>query len=260
MNDAQIRKLAKHAEIVQCYAGEVIQRPEEHLEALLLVVAGRLTVSFCSSTGDAAPFQQLGLDDQFGLLLLESDAPFPVQLTADHNATLLRIPKDSAVQLLKDIPLWRRNLFRTVGPRLLEVVSSTKRPKIRRFVVFLHLTDETRNVSKAVVQRLEQLGERVCLLSDRETAFDSSHCRFEPLLDSSKRLRASEEIRKIVARESDASRVILEGQLSVFEDRLPTITDWAGAVYLVCQDESTKLAASELKSIIGSSHTTLKTA
>ena len=75
-------------------------------------------MSLVSSTGASTVFQQIGRDDQFGLLLLEGDASFPVIVTADQNTTLLRIPREAAIRLLTELPLWRRNLFRSVGPRL----------------------------------------------------------------------------------------------------------------------------------------------
>jgi NTE family protein len=253
LDDAQLSLLAKHVEIVRCDAGDVIHRPDDLMDALLLVIAGRLTTSVVSSTGVPTAFQQIGLDDQFGLLLLESDTPLPVLLTADQNTKLLRIPRDAAVQLLTELPLWRRNLFRSVGPRLLETVSNTKRPANSRVIVFVHMTNETRELSRVLVQRLSQLGEKITLLSDREAASDHPTSRTESLLDSGGRLKTSEEIRDLVARWPNGNRVILDGDFSTFATRLSTIADGAGAVYWVCPNESVAPVSAALKSLVNSS-------
>jgi NTE family protein len=252
LDDDQLRRLAEHVEIVHACAGDVIHHPDDHVGALFLVASGRLTLSVVSPAGVPTAFQQMRRDDQFGLLLLEQESPFPVLVTADLNTRLLRIPRDAAVELLSELPKWRRNLFLSVGPRLLESASKRKRPAIQRMIAFVHMTDETRKFTPVLLDRLSQIGEKVVLVSDHDSASESSW-RTESLLDAGGQIKPLEEIRRVVGDWSQANRMIIDGHISTLATQLPTLADRCESIYWVCPTTSVAAVSAAITSLVNAS-------
>ena len=249
----QLHRLADHVEIVRCQEGDIIHRLDNTVEALLLVVTGRLKMSTVSATGVEKTVQYVGRDDQFGLLALANEEPFPIQVTAEQNAKLLRIPKDAALQLLSDLPLWGRNLLRSVGPRLLESVLNVKQPRRRRVIALIHISDKSRQLTSAILERLSEIGEQVGLLSDNAEVSKVAIGEWRSLLDSAERPIRPEDIRGTFARWSDMDRLVLDASDKTVAKYLPELTGACEAVFWICFSENADRVKKALTPLIQSS-------
>ncbi len=253
LDETQIQLLADHAEVVSCHEGDMVHRAEEATDALFLVVSGRLTMSAISARGAITVIRQVGRDDQFGLLTLECEEPFPIQVTAAHNTTLLRIEKDDAVRLVLELPLWRRNMMRSVGSQLIDSILKEKQRTNRRVIALFHMTEDSRKLTSALLKRMSQLGEKVGLVSDQAPADETQVWKYTPLVDELGQLHTMEVIRARLSRWQAADRIVVESSIDRVAAHIEQLTDAADNLFWICSDETVDHLTALLQAIVGNS-------
>jgi len=204
LDDEQLRLLSSQTEVVHFQEGNVVHSADQEVDALYLVSSGRLSIAVILPDGSEKTIQFLSRDDQFGLLALSQEEIFPISVKADQPSTLLRISKEHATRLLQSLPLWSRNLMRSLGPLLREAVLGQKLSRPARVVALIHAADETRFLTPALVRRLSGLGEKVGLFSDHEGVLASPAEISASLIDDRGRMKTPEDVHTVMAQWSDS--------------------------------------------------------
>lgn len=161
LDDEQIRLIAQHAEVIHAADGQVIQGPGEAADALLLVIAGHLSLALVLPSGNEKTVIFFGRDEQIGLLAIIQDEPIPSRVVAQQQSLLVRIPREAAISLKRELPLWGRNLLQSLAPTLRHSLLGEKSQKRPRFVVLIHTSEKTRHLTSLLTEQLTFLGESV---------------------------------------------------------------------------------------------------
>jgi CRP-like cAMP-binding protein len=160
----EIEALAAQADVVHAEAGELVHSAGAELDAMFIVVHGRLKMMLKTSDGRQRTVRYISAGDQFGALMLVSDDELPVDVIVEEAAVLLRLQKDVALQLVEQFPVFGRNLVRKIGFGVRDVLlprHTHARPKI---VAFINADDKTRKLVGEFASRLSQIGEQIGIL------------------------------------------------------------------------------------------------
>ena len=249
----EIGTIAEHMEVVSYQEGEVVQRPDRPVDALYLVFAGRLRTAFILPGNLEKIFSYVGRDEQFGALALNHDEPAGIKVVADQPCVLLRIPRDDALRLMRELPLWGRNLLKSLGSKLRDSVLGDKRRQQRHFVVLIHSLHQTRQLTTELVKQLTCLGEKVGLASDDGTLLAAETTYSMSVLDAEGNVLSAHEIRTELATWSDANRIVLDCHIKYAASYLYNLIVSSDETYWVCDSNTTKGVVAELKPLIDES-------
>ena len=86
-------------------------------------------------------------------------------------------------------------------------------------LALLHESPATRNLAQKLIQRLQGLGEEICVLSDADTWRSVPDIRFRPLSDGGRALDAMQ-IRGQIAEWQQAKRVVFDVAATQDQDRV----------------------------------------
>ena len=106
----EIEALAAQADVVHAETGELVHSAGAELDAMFIVVHGRLKMMLKTSDGRQRTVRYISAGDQLGVLMLVSDDAFPVDVIVEETATLIRLQKDIVLQLVEQFPVFRRDL------------------------------------------------------------------------------------------------------------------------------------------------------
>jgi predicted acylesterase/phospholipase RssA/CRP-like cAMP-binding protein len=239
LSDDQVDQIAAHSELVEYKAGATVHSVDSPLPGLLLVEAGELEMLAVASDGSEQAIQYLGRDDQLGLLALFQTEPFPVIVRALQRCKGVMINKEAAIELLQELPLWRRAMMRRIGPRLRTILAREKRRRQPRVVTFLHATDQYRALTEKIIRRLTALGERVSVLSDHAAILQSASGNAASLLDKNGQVRHPDELRAEAAEWPAFDRLIIDGSANREAGYLVETVSSGDAIYCVCDTANT---------------------
>lgn len=245
-----IRTIVEHIQIVSFQAGDVVLHPNQLVDALYLVSAGRLRVAMVLPGGVERTISYVGRDDQVGLLALHQDEPTQIKVVAEQPTISLRIPREQALRLIHECPLWGRNLLRAVGPQVRNTVLGLKQRNRKRVIVLIHATQQTRQFTLQLVEALTNLGETVGVASDRHDTLGLDLPRSMSLLNSLGDQLPADDVRRELAAWSDVERVILDCQLSSSVGYLYDLIVAGEAIYCVCGSDVASELAVALKPIL----------
>jgi NTE family protein len=120
---------------------------------------------------------------------------------------VLQITTDDALRLMEEFPLWKRQLADSVGLWQSERLKR-ERPRLHA-VGMLHLSPDSRSIVRAVVKRLERLGESVAVFTDRPETFRDTTGSVESVLDENQQLLDENSLRNRIAKYRDRDRILL---------------------------------------------------
>lgn len=170
LTDEEIEALAEHVGVVHAAAGEIVHSAGKELDALFIVVAGRLKMMLKMPDGRQRTLRYISAGDQFGALMLVNDDDFPVDVIVEETATLLRFEKEAAWQLCEQFPVFRRNLLRKIGCGVRELVLPRRTRAMPKIVTFINADDQARKLVAEAASRLAQVGEQIGILGDSQNA------------------------------------------------------------------------------------------
>jgi predicted acylesterase/phospholipase RssA/CRP-like cAMP-binding protein len=216
LSDSAIAAIADAAHLMRCESGEVICTPDEPVTSVYLIVHGRLQLSCFDHQGRVVlqRFQPAG--GQFGGLSATLTEPTPIQCVAEDPSVLLRFDFETFWALTRDHDAFRANFAALVTTSVKQVLFNEKAPVRPRLITFFHQSDETRIVSRAVLQRLTELGETCFVFTDRELGIAGVH--EQQILQASDDL-TPEQIREKTAEQLQSGRVVFDAHSSLDPER-----------------------------------------
>jgi predicted acylesterase/phospholipase RssA/CRP-like cAMP-binding protein len=149
-------------------AGEQLHAANTVVEHLYLIISGRLRLTVFDVFGNAQFESFLKSGSQYGGLSSVAGQSTPIACAAEDPTTLLQLSYEDMLKLTAKYAVLRRNIARLVASDMRRAVLRDKSPERPRFVGLLHQSDDrTRHVSRRLIDRLLNLGEDVCVLSDK---------------------------------------------------------------------------------------------
>lgn len=253
LREDEIGMIVEHIEVVRFQEGEVVQQPDSPVDALHLVCTGQLSVALVFPDNTMKIFAYVNRDEQFGVLALHQDGPSGIKIVAEQPCVLFRIPRDDALRLMRELPLWNRNLMKAVGGAFRDNVFGEKKLQKRRIIVFVHTLQQTRQLTTELVKQLTCLGEKVGVASDDDALLAEGAAYSMSILDTDGNVLPAHEIRSKLASWSDANRVVLDCHIKHVASYLYDIIVGCEAAYWVCNSSTTRNVVAELRILINES-------
>ncbi len=254
LDEQQVNLIAQHAEVILADHGQVLQGPDESTDALMLVVSGQLSLALVLPGGDEKTIMFFGRDDQIGLLTIIQDDPIPSRVVALQRSLVLRIPRESAIKLMHDLPLWNRNLLKSLAPKLRDAFLGEKRQKRARMIALVHTSDKSRHLTALLTEQLTFLGESVGLISDHERTLATEPARSASVFDSSGQLRTVEQFRELAASWPETDRVIFDGHLDTVGRLLVPLMTACEAAYWFSTSDTAGIVVQHLNQLVSEMH------
>lgn len=167
IDDDAVEEIAGAAEVVRCEAGQTVVRPYEAITSVFLLVHGRLKLQLMDVQGRVVVqrFQTRG--GQVGGMAAAMAEPQPFGCTAEEPSVLLRFDYATSLELGRKYDAFRANFARLMADSVKQAILHEKAPSPVRIAAFFHCGEETRAVSRQVLERLIQLGESPHVFVDR---------------------------------------------------------------------------------------------
>jgi predicted acylesterase/phospholipase RssA/CRP-like cAMP-binding protein len=209
VSDATVGEIARLATVTSYDAASVVHELDDPLTSICFVLRGRIKAVRVDSRGSEHLFQMFERGEQYGMILGGLGESLPVRLYAVEPSTILRLDHEKSMELMLQYPElrqpWLQNYARSLRRRSLEPVTR----QTPRVLAMLHQSPSTRNVAEKIIERLQGLGEAVCVLSDADSWPSIPDVRFRSLLHGN-RLMEVAEIRRQIGEWSQAKRIVVD--------------------------------------------------
>jgi predicted acylesterase/phospholipase RssA/CRP-like cAMP-binding protein len=209
LSDEEVREIADEAELLRFNAGDVVHRQNEVVTSLDLVITGRLSISMVDKQGriTVQRFQPAG--GQYGVLSAALGEPAGVECVAEDPTTLLRLDYQMVLALSTKYQALRLNLLRMAADGVKQFLHQHRHLVKPYLVAIFHEKPETRRLSRKLIQRLNELGENPCVLTDDPEWIPIEGLRYH-LMRRNGRRTSEEETRRQISEWSDSQRVIAD--------------------------------------------------
>ena len=160
LSDEEVERLGGEAEVLRAEVGDRVHSADHSVDSILIVVQGVLKVVLEKPGGRKQTLRFISAGDQFGAMMLLDDDEPPLDVFVEERAVLLRLKRESVLELAEEFPVFRRNLLRKVGCGVRELVLPRQGRRMPKIVAFVCSDDPTR----------ELVGEFACRLSRNRRA------------------------------------------------------------------------------------------
>ncbi len=209
VSDATIGEIARLATVTNHDAAAVVHELDDPLTSVCFVLRGRVKAVRVDSHGEEHLFQMFERGEQYGMILGGLGESLPLRVFAVESSTILSLDHEKSMELMLQYPElrrpWLQSYARNLRRRLLDPVAG-QAPK---FVAMLHQSPATRSLAQKIIERLQQVGESVCVLSDADSWRSMPDLRFRSLVDGN-RLMEVGEIRRQIGEWNQAKRIVVD--------------------------------------------------
>ncbi len=172
LSEEVIKEVCDKAELVRFEPGEYLHRSNEPLTSIFLIIHGRIRLSIFDIRGNVVMERHQVAGGQFGSVAAALAEPTPVDCVAEDPTTVLRLDYNDSLLLTKTHDAFRQNMVRLIAESIKNTIFQDRRPVAPRLVAMFHQSDSTRIVSKKLLGRLVEMGEKIFMLSDQPVTED----------------------------------------------------------------------------------------
>lgn len=249
----ELQEIAAHVEVIHLPLGATIHSAGQKIEALSIVIEGRLRVSHILPNGDHSTVRFIPPGDVFGAVMLASEEDdFQLEVTVDERATLFQIQKETARQIINRIPAFRRNLLRKIGLGVRDAVLGNRRSRSRsRVIAFVHSDQWTRRLVLKIVSRLTELGESIGILSDVGKQMFLADVPVKNLRDQDDEYIDAEELQRTIEEWPELNRIVIVADRACPIDKLNRVCELSDKVFCLTRTSNVDSTISQLKHLTG---------
>ena len=216
LDDEAVNEIAQAAELIEYEPGDVVCRADEPVTSVYLIIHGRLRLNLLDIQGRVIMQRFQSSGGQFGGMAAALAEPTHANCTAEDPSLLLRIDYTTALELTKKHDRFRANYSRLIADSVKQALFNDKVPVRPSIVTFFHQSDETRVVSRRLLQRLIELGETPSVFADQTVGIKgiSEQKILERDQDAS-----PEEVRRQVAERLHVGRIVFDVDTALEPER-----------------------------------------
>jgi NTE family protein len=252
LEEDALAEIAEYMEVVRCKPNEYVHQSNTPLTHVYFVVQGILIVTHRDLRGNEKVLAVLARDDQFGAItggaLAES---LPEGVVARTNCTLLRLEHEKALAFAPKYPKFRFNVLQTVAREFRRTFIEEKAKPQPLIVAIFHGSPATRRLTQRIVNRLAELGEQLCVLSDRDEEKHEEGVSYATLRKENGELSIAK-IREQIRRRRELGRLFIDVDAGLDEERASQLIELSDAVMWCVQAGDEKSASDRLKSVCAS--------
>ena len=254
----EIEAIGEELEVLHCEVGEVVHSAADPIDAVHIVVEGRLVMTMTMPNGQKRTIRYLSAGDVFGALMLLADEEIPVDVVVDEKAVIFRLQKKMAEQLAQKFPMFRRNLLRKIGVGVRDSLQWRRKRTVSKLVSILRADDRSKTVIAEIASRLARIGEKVGILSDSPDPVHEPGISVKSLRASTGTYLDSHEVHSIIEEWTDVDRIFHVGSQSFSDDRLVKIVEASDKAFCFADANDFRAAVNDLESLIKASPSSRK--
>ena len=248
LNDEALKEISDAAELVQYDSGDYLHHANQAISSVYLVVHGRLKQSIVDMHGNVLLQRFLTRGSQFGALGAAQSDPVPVDVVAVEPSAVLKLDFETALRFTRKHATFGLNVTRSIANMVSQVLLSDRRPKKPSLVTVFHESQSSRPLTRRLIQRLLELGESPCVMSDREDWEPMDSVPFRALVEGGQPL-SREEIRRQINAWSDSGRVFLDVNASLDPVGASLLVEFSEQVYWCSSEDNIESSVYRLKAI-----------
>jgi NTE family protein len=249
-----IEAIAAEVDVVHAGAGELIHSADQDMDAVYIVVSGRLKMMVQKPDGGQRTIRYISAGDQIGALMLVSDEKIPVDVVVDETAVLLRLRQEIAERLVDQFPVFRRNLLRKIGFGVHDSLRLRRQQKISKIISFIHADDQTRKLVAEIASRLARVGEKIGILCDsNDRSVYEPDVPFKALRNRAGDYLRYAEVHSTVEQWPDLNRIFVVVDQSIPAEELERIVELSDSVFCLSSADNFHPAVKALTRLIGRS-------
>ena len=176
VSDATVGEIARLATVTNYDAAAVVHQLDDPLTSICFVLRGRVKAVRVDSRGEEHLFQMFERGEQYGMILGGLGESVPLRVFAVEPSMILSLDHEKSMELMLQYPElrrpWLQSYARNLRRRLLDPVAG----QIPKLVAMLHQSPATRSIAQKIIERLQQAGESVCVLSDADSLAVDTGC------------------------------------------------------------------------------------
>lgn len=216
LSDEALEEIAEAAEMIRCDPGDVVNRAGEQVTSVYLIVHGRLRLNILDVQGNVVMRRFQSAGGQIGGIAASLAEPTPLNCSAEDPSVLLRIDYSKALEFSSKYEILRANFSRLIADSVKQSLFNDKLPVRPSVVAFFHQSNETRLVSRKLLERLSELGEFPSVFVDRPNEMEGIR---ERRILGTDQDSSPEEIRRQVGEWLQVGRVIFDVESAVAPER-----------------------------------------
>lgn len=211
LSEQACREIADAAEVVIAQPGDFINRRGQPTTSVFLIVHGRLKQDVFDVQSKVILTRYQTAGGQFGGISAALGEPMPVDCVAEDPSTLLRFDYLTCLGLTKKYDQFRLNWLRILATAIKKTLFQDRSPVRPQLVAIFHQSPATRGLTTQILERLHQLEESPCLLTDDRNRQPIEGVRIRVAPDSGEDQLDSAEIRRQIGQWStDSKRIVCE--------------------------------------------------
>lgn len=219
LRDDVVRTLANLCEQIDLRTGDILHKPGDQVDALHLVIQGRLKQLSNVGQDVGELINYLPAGTQFGGLAAVRDEPLDILVDAQEPATILKVNIQEFLELTRQHPQLLINFMMLVGDMLKRQLKLERLHRPPKIALLLLESDDERQLTEGILNRLVALGEHPCLMTDSQRWKSRSDIEQINLRENGGWV-SPEVVRSQVAQWTTRERVILETTSDIPEERL----------------------------------------
>lgn len=247
LDDDAIREISDATEILRCEPGYVLFQPNQAVTSICLVIQGRLRLELFDVHGRIVVqrFQTPG--GQVGGLAAALAEPQPFACTAEDPSLLLKIEYGAALEFARRYDAFRANYARLIAESAKQALMRDKVPVPTRITAFFHRGDQTREVTRRLMERLVQLGESPHAFSDRRVNVAGV---VERSVVDEEMAASPEEIRRQASIWLQTGRIVFDVDMGMSPELAARATDACERVYWCVTPENWESSVDVLRRLL----------
>ncbi len=219
LSDEEIGRIASDCQVVELKRGEWLHAAGQTLKYIYFVGRGRLEHDIQDLHGNLVVRKYLTRGAQFGAVVAAQMEPAPVTVVALEPSVVLQLDYQAFLRYVAEIPRLLLNFIQDVGSAFKQTFQIDRLQNQPNVVLMVHESPKTRPLTHRLIDRLQQLGERPCLLTD-DPCWESRPDIPQVLLVRNGDWMDNSAVRDQVAKWAAQERVFIDVAADIEQDRL----------------------------------------
>jgi CRP-like cAMP-binding protein len=166
LSEEDLCQIADDCVQIQLKTEDILFQSGAPLDCLYFVVQGRLEWTIFDPQGNEKGRKYLTQGSQFGAIAAAQSKPVPINVVAVEPSTVLRLDYQKFLRYLAEMPQLLLNFIQDTGSAFKQTFQVDRLHVQPNVVMLTHESPATRPLTRQLIDRLQELGERPCLMTD----------------------------------------------------------------------------------------------
>ncbi|MGF1583360.1 MAG: patatin-like phospholipase family protein [Gemmataceae bacterium] len=248
ISDEILAEVAEHIKFVRYETAACVQEANEVFRSVGFLVRGRIKAVVIDFEGTETLFKFVERGDQVGMISAALGDPVPIRFIAVEPCVVLWLDYEISLDLTSKHKELRRHWSKNLAGMLRKTLLGDVKVKRTQRLAIIHESPASHGLVKQIVDRLWQLGEKICVFSDNADFPRPDDVPFRSLVEDGRRMTENE-MRQQMAKWPSVDRVVMEVNVGIDFDWLSRLVEASDRVLWCVGEEDKETVAETLKDL-----------